>query len=180
MSETARISETPIVLSAASTGETPTVFLLPFLLGDKSAVSIPVPPSAVDSAHEFLKQVTGYAVLESRECVFSPIPSGALDASTLKAVVYFNKEGQHENEPNLGASRILGIDLYGKVVVVCYEEGKGDKDGEGQYSSVISLRTLFRKLFQRNQHFPYHTQKIVSGLLGDMLHEMKCMMRDWW
>lgn len=178
MSETARSSDAPIVFSAPSKGETATVFLLPFLLGDKSAVPIPVPPSAVDNAHEFLKQVTGCAVLESRDCVFSP--KGDLYPSTLKTVVYFNKEGQRENEPNLGASRILGLDLYGKVVVVCYEEGEGDEDGEGQYSSVISLETLMCKLYQRSHDFPYHTKRIVSGRLGDMLHEMKCMMRDWW
>lgn len=163
------MSETPRSFAApgAAPGAAPSVILM----DDGTLIHVTVPPAAVDDVYAFLKLVTGYAVLEPWNFVLS-----RNDASTLIVAVYSNEDGRHENALNLGVSEILGVQLYGNAVVVCFQEFAGDDDGEGQYSSVVSLETLLRMLDERGEELPVHPEKIVSGRLGDLLHEIKRML----
>lgn len=156
------------LLSPASSDGAPSVFLL----GDGIAAPIVVPPP-VDDVYGFLKSVTGYAVLEPWTFVLS-----RSDASTLIATVYCNEDGRLENELNVGASYILGVEVYGTAVLVCLEEGEGDKDGEGEYSAVVSVETFAQKLEERGEELPEYTDKIVSGRVGDLLHKIKLILGD--
>jgi hypothetical protein len=161
------MSETPRSWDVTNTA--PSVILM----DDGTLIHVTVPPAAADDVYAFLKLVTGYAVREPWNFVLS-----RNDASTLIVAVYSNEVGRHENALNLGVSQILGLELYGNAVVVCFEEGEGDEDGEGQYSSVVSLETLLRKLYERGEELPVHPEKIVSGRLGDQLHEIKRILGD--
>lgn len=158
-------------LSPAPSDSAPSVFLLPHLLRDSVAAAVLVPPPAVDNVYEFLKSVTGYAVLESWTFVLSRD-----DTSTLIAAVYCNEDGREEDELNVGASHILGVEVYGKAVLVCLEEGEGDEDGEGEYSSAVSVEALVRKLDERGEELPEYKEKIVDGRVGDLLHQIKLML----
>lgn len=172
--------------AAASTDSAPCVFLLPHLASDRVAAPIVVPPTAVDDVYGFLLQVTGYEVLEPWSFVLS-----RNDASTLLAVVYCNEQGRYENELNAGASQTLGVELFGKAVLVCLEEGQcgggggGEDSGEDSgeesaedYSSVVSLEAFLRKLEERGEGIPKCTGSTVSGRVGDLLHQIKLMLRD--
>jgi hypothetical protein len=161
------MSETP--RSGDVISSTPSIVLM----GDRLLKHVPVPPASADDVYPFLKLVTGYAVLEPWNFVLS-----RNEASTLIVAVYCNEVGRHENVLNPGVSALLGVELYGTAALVCFEEGEGDENGEGQYSAVVSPETLIRKLEARSEVLAVHPDKIISGRLGDLLHEIRRMLGD--
>jgi hypothetical protein len=161
------MSETPRSWDVINT--TPSLILM----DDHTLMHVTIPPAAAVDVYSFVKLVTGYALLEQRKFVLS-----RNNASTLIAVVYCNDVGRREDALNPGVSEILGVELHGNAVLVCFEEGAGDEDRGGHYSSVVSHETLMRKLDERGEELPVHPQKIVSGRLGDLLHEIKRMLGD--
>jgi hypothetical protein len=146
----------------------PTVILL-----DELAIfhRVLVPPPDVDDVYFFLREVTGYPQLEWQTFVLS-----RNDASTLIVVVYSNELGRSCNKLNVGASQMLGQELFGKAVIVCFEEGQGDENGVGAYSSVVGLDAFLGKLAERGQTLPLYKEKIAGGRVGDLLQTIKIIV----
>lgn len=151
------------------------------LLGDWADISqIDVPADAAGDILPFLQKVSGIEFFEARNFVFPPVPGAG---STLLVSVYYNENGRHENELNVGASQILGFELYGKAIVVCSEELPGDEHGAG--NRVCGLPTFMGKLDERKQSIPHFKRKIVAhgaarfrGRVGDVLHKIRLTCAD--
>jgi hypothetical protein len=168
------MSQHPLAYLAAASHTVEYLASPSVILLDKLAIlhRVLVPPPDVDDVYFFLKEVTGYRLLEPWTFVLS-----RNNASTLIVAVYCNESGRYENKLNVGGSEMLGQDLFGKAVLVCFEEGKGYENGEGAYSYVVGLDTFLRKLAERGQTLPMYKENIAGGRIVDLLHTIKLIVR---
>jgi hypothetical protein len=120
-----------------------------------------------DALYARLQQITGYEELECWNFVLSR------EGTALVAAVYCNEVGRYESPLNLPVSQALGVEVFGQVVIACFEEHHGDEDGEGQWSAVISHTTLLEKLAERGEALPASCDKRLRGRAGDLMHEIR-------
>ena len=120
-----------------------------------------------DTLYASLQQITGYYELEHWNFVLSR------EGTALIAAVYCNEVGRYASPLNLTVSQALGVEVFGKVVIACFEEHHGDEDGEGQWSAVISHNTLLEKLAERGEALPVYHDKRLRGRVGDLMHEIR-------
>lgn len=134
--------------------------------------SSPVAP-ANDDLYDSLTKLTGYKILEPWNFILSR------EDTKLIVAVYCNEEGRLDKSPlNLHVSQALGVELFGKAVLVCFEEFDGDDDGEGEWSAVISHERLLEKLDERGESLSVARDKRFPGRLGDLMHELRNMLSN--
>ncbi len=124
-------------------------------------------PPVEDELYASLQRITGYEELEPWNFVLSR------EGTALVAAVYCNEVGRYESPLNLTVSQALGVEVFGQVVIACFEEHHGDEDGEGQWSALISYKTLLEKLAERGEALPVYNDKRLRGQVGDLMHKIR-------
>lgn len=97
----------------------------------------------------------------------------SLEDTNLIVAIYVNSEGPVDSTLNVQLSYALGSEVFGKAVLVCFEESLGD-EAQSEWSNVISHEKLLEKLAKRGKPVPvYHDHDVYPGILGDLMRELR-------
>jgi hypothetical protein len=111
-----------------------------------------------------VQKLTGYKQLDMWKYGMSH------EDTNLIVAIYVSSEGPDNPPLNVRLTNALGSELFGKAVLVCFEEFEGD-EAQSEWTNVISHEKLLEKLAERGKPVSvYHD--VYPCILGDLMHEL--------